>query len=262
MHKSSTYSSVLDLAKMIDHSLLNPAMTDLQLDAGCAVAARCDVATVCVKPYYVPRAFELLQGTNVAVCSVIGFPHGNSHTSIKVLETELAIREGAREIDMVANAGRVLGSDLAYIVGDIKAVNDACVAHGAILKVIFENDYLQDSHILQMCKICSDLGVAFVKTSTGYGFVKQPNGDFNYRGATDAHLKLMRANCPAHVQIKAAGGVRSLDDLLKVRSLGVTRIGATATEAMLTDAVKRGFPGPIPAGMDSIRKVYSVTPGY
>ena len=257
-----TQPSVLDLAKMIDHSLLHPTMTDAQLDAGCALAVRYDVATVCVKPYYVPRAAELLKGTNVLVCSVIGFPHGNSHTSIKILETELAIREGAKEIDMVANAGRLLGGDLHYVASDIKAVNDACVARGAILKVIFENDYLQDSHILQLCKICSDLGVAFVKTSTGYGFVKQANGDYNYKGATDAHLKLMRANCPAHIQIKAAGGVRSLDDLLKVRALGVTRIGATATETMLNDAVKRGFPAPIPAGIDPTRNTSTPAPGY
>ena len=257
-----TLPSVLDLAKMIDHSLLHPTMTDAQLDAGCALAARYDVATVCVKPYYVPRAAALLKGTNVLVCSVIGFPHGNSHTSIKILESELAIQEGATEIDMVANAGRVLGGDLAYVAGDIKAVNDACVARGAILKVIFENDYLQDDHIIQLCRICSDIGVAFVKTSTGYGFVKQPNGDYNYKGATDAQLRLMRAHCPATVQIKAAGGVRTLDDLLKVRALGVTRIGATATEAMLNEAVKRGFPGPKPAGL-GLPGVASVgTPGY
>ena len=260
MASPSASPSVRDLAKMIDHSLLHPTMTDAQLDAGCALAARYDVATVCVKPYYVPRAAALLKGTDVLVCSVIGFPHGNSHTSIKVLETELAIREGAKEIDMVANAGRVLGGDLAYVAADIKAVNDACVAHGAILKVIFENDYLQDVHIIQLCQICTEIGVAFVKTSTGYGFVKQPNGDYNYKGATEAQLKLMRARCPATIQIKAAGGVRSLADLLKVRALGVTRIGATATEAMLQEAVKRGFPGPIPAGLGTATAPAS--PGY
>lgn len=233
--------TVLDLAKMIDHSLLHPTMTDAQLDAGCALAARYDAATVCVKPYYVPRAAELLRGTGVLVCSVIGFPHGNSHTAIKVRETELAILEGATEIDMVANCGRTLGGDLRYVASDIKQVNDACIARGAILKVIFENDYLQDAHIIQLCGICSDIGVAFVKTSTGYGFVKGANGDYNYKGATDHHLKLMRAHCPPKIQIKAAGGVRSLDDLLKVRGFGVSRIGATATEAILQDALKRGF---------------------
>jgi deoxyribose-phosphate aldolase len=234
--------TVLDLARMIDHSLLHPTMTDAQLDAGCALAAKYEVATACVKPYYVPRAAALLRGTGVKVCSVIGFPHGNSHTSIKILETELAIREGATEIDMVANCGRVLGGELRYVADDIRAVNAACLAGGAILKVIFENDYLPDEQIVALCRTCSEVGVAFVKTSTGYGFVKQPNGDYNYRGATEHHLRLMRANCPANVQIKAAGGVRTLDDLLKVRALGVSRIGATATEAMLQDALARGFP--------------------
>ena len=234
--------TVLSLAKMIDHSLLHPTMTDAVLDAGCALAARYDTATACVKPYYVPRATELLKGSGVLVCSVIGFPHGNSHTSIKIKEAELAIFEGAKEIDMVANAGRVLGGDLRYVASDIKQVNDACVAQGAILKVIFENDYLEESHIISLCQICSGIGVAFVKTSTGYGFVKQASGDYNYKGATDAHLKLMRAHCPEKVQIKAAGGVRSLDDLLKVRSFGVSRIGATATEAILKAALQRGFP--------------------
>jgi deoxyribose-phosphate aldolase len=189
----------------------------------------------------VPRAAGLLTRSDVKVCSVIGFPHGNSHTSIKVQETLLAIQEGASEIDMVANAGRVLGGDLRFVAADIKAVNDACVSHGAILKVIFENDYLQEQHILDLCQICSDLGVAFVKTSTGYGFVKQPNGDYNYRGATDRDLSLMRAHCPPRVQIKAAGGIRTLDDLLRVRALGVTRIGATATEAIVRAALQRGF---------------------
>lgn len=229
------------IAKMIDHSLLHPTLTDAQLDAGCALARRHDVATACVKPCHVPRAAELLAGSDVLVCSVIGFPHGNSHTAIKVAETLLAIREGAKEIDMVVNVGRALGGDWRYVADDVRQVNDACLGRGAILKVIFENDYLEDAHIISLCEICSRLGVAFVKTSTGYGFVKQPNGDYNYRGATGAHLELMRAHCPANVQIKAAGGVRTLDDLLKVRTLGATRVGATATETILDEARRRGL---------------------
>lgn len=252
--------TVLEIAKMIDHSLLHPTMTDAQLDAGCELAVRHQVATVCVKPYYTPRAAELVHGSGVLVCTVIGFPHGNSHTSIKVAEAELAISEGAREIDMVANAGRVLGGALGYVAEDIRAVNTACVARGAILKVIFENDYLQDAHIVRLCEACSEIGVAFVKTSTGYGFVKQPSGDYNYKGATDHHLALMRKHCPARVQIKAAGGVRTLDDVLRVRALGVSRIGATATEAIVAEAVKRGFKGPIPAGLG--RPGGAPTPGY
>jgi len=262
MNTDSAQPSVLDLAKMIDHSLLHPTMTDAQLDAGCALAVRCDVATVCVKPYYVPRAAELTGGTGVLVCSVIGFPHGNSHTGIKVLEAELAIREGAKEIDMVANAGKVLGGDLRYVADDIRQVNSACVARGAILKVIFENDYLQDAQIIQLCEACSGIGVAFVKTSTGYGFVKQPSGDYNYKGATERQLRLMRAHCPERVQIKAAGGVRTLDDLLLVRSIGVSRIGATATEAILREAVRRGLPGPIPPGLAGAHAPAAAAPGY
>ncbi len=230
------------IARMIDHSLLHPTLTDAQLDAGCTLAVAHDVATVCVKPYYVPRAAELVAGSDVLVCSVIGFPHGNSHTSIKVQETLLALAEGAREIDMVVNAGRVLGGQFDDVAADIRAVNDACLAHDAILKVIFENDYLQESHIRELCRICSGIGVAFVKTSTGYGFVKQPDGDYNYRGATDHDLRLMRAHCPPQVQIKAAGGIRTLDDTLRVRDLGVTRIGATATETIVREALRRGFP--------------------
>jgi deoxyribose-phosphate aldolase len=254
---------VLDLAKMIDHSLLHPAMTDAQLDAGCALAASYDVATVCVKPYYVPRAAELTRGTGVLVCSVIGFPHGNSHTSIKAREAELAISEGAAEIDMVANAGRLLGGDLAYVSDDIAQVNAACLAGGAILKVIFENDYLDDARIIRLCEVCSAIGVAFVKTSTGYGFVKQAGGDYNYRGATDAQLRLMRAHCPATVRIKAAGGVRTLDDLLRVRGLGVSRIGATATAAIIDEAVRRGLPGPAPRGAAGAgHAAAQAAPGY
>ena len=142
-----------------------------------------------------------------------------------------------------------MGGDWDYVRDEIKAINDAVVANGAILKVIFENDYLQDTHIIRLCEICSAIGVAFVKTSTGYGFVKQPDGSYNYKGATLPHLKLMRANCPPTVQIKAAGGVRTLDDLLLVRSLGVTRIGATATPAILEAARKRGI-GETPVTMD------------
>ncbi|MBN2148830.1 MAG: deoxyribose-phosphate aldolase [Anaerolineales bacterium] len=231
--------SLKSLAKMIDHSLLHPTMTDAEMLKGCEVARRYDVATVCVKPYAVRMCKDALDGSDVAVCSVIGFPHGNSTTAIKVAETEQAIRDGASEIDMVINIGKALGGDWDYIRLDIDAVNQACLRNGAILKVIFETDYLQDEHIIMLCQLCSALKVAFVKTSTGYGFVKQPGGDYNYQGATEHVLTLMRAHSAPEVQVKAAGGVRSLDGLLKVRQLGVTRCGATATEAMLEEAKRR-----------------------
>ena len=247
-----TGPSVLDLAKMIDHSLLHPTMTDDQLRAGLAIARRCSCATACVKPYAVPMSAAALAGSGVGVCAVVGFPHGNSHPDLIVAEAIRAIAEGATEIDMVANAGKVLGGDWAYITAELKTVNDACVNRGAILKVIFENDYLQDEHIIRLCELCTELGIAFVKTSTGYGFVKQPNGDYNYRGATEAHLRLMRRHSGPKVQLKAAGGVRTLDDLLRGRALGVTRIGATATEAILAEAVRRGLPGPVPPGLTGV----------
>ncbi len=234
---------------MIDHSLLHPTITDEQLRAGVALARRCGCATACVKPYAVPMAASALAATGVGVCAVAGFPHGNSYPAIKVLEAVRAIGEGAAEIDAVINVGKVLGGDWTVVREEIKVLNEACTSRGRLLKVIFENDFLDDSQIIRLCQICTELKVSFVKTSTGYGFVKQPGGDYNYRGATDHHLRLMRQHCGPEVQIKAAGGVRTLDDLLRVRDLGVTRVGATATEAILAEAVKRGLPGPVPPGL-------------
>ena len=239
-----------ELAKMIDHSLLHPTMTDEDIRQGCELARKYDVATACVKPYSISLAREILAGSSVLVCPVIGFPHGNSTTAMKVHEAEEAAKAGGTEIDMVINIGKALGGDWAYVADEIEAINTVVVANGAILKVIFENDYLQELHIIRLCGICSEIGVAFVKTSTGYGFVKQPDGSYNYKGATIPHLKLMRQSCPPNVQIKAAGGVRTLDDLLLVRSLGVTRIGATATAAILADAKKRGI-GDQPVSLDT-----------
>ena len=209
--------------------------------------------TACVKPYSIPLAREVLAGSHVGVCPVIGFPHGNSTTANKVREAEEAAQGGGSEIDMVINIGKALGGDWAYVADEIKAINTVVVANGAILKVIFENDYLQDAHIIRLCAICSEIGVAFVKTSTGYGFVKQADGSYNYKGATVAHLKLMRRQCPPSVQLKAAGGVRTLDDLLLVRSLGVSRIGATATAAILDEAKRRGI-GEKPVTFESAAK--------
>jgi deoxyribose-phosphate aldolase len=261
MDLSSSLTTVLELARMIDHSLLHPTMTDAQLKAGLAVARQCGCATACVKPYAVPMSTAALTGSGVAVCAVAGFPHGNSHPELKIAEAERAIAEGATEIDVVVNIGKVLGGDWAYVSAELKTVNAACTTRGAILKVIFENDYLQDSHIIRLCELCTEHGVAFVKTSSGYGFIKQPNGDYNYQGATDHHLRLMRKHSGPKVQLKAAGGVRSLDDLLRVRALGVTRIGATATEAILANAVRRGHPGPVPVGFGAAPAA-APTPGY
>ncbi len=235
--------TVTALAKMIDHSLLHPTMTDRDLEAGCVLAARYRAATVCIKPYAVTAAARWLASSGVGICTVAGFPHGSNETGIKVAEAERSCDQGATEIDVVVNIGRVLGDDWRQVEDELRTVQTAVTARKATLKVIFENDFLDDARIVRLCRICADVGVAFVKTSTGYGFVKQPDGSYNYRGATDAHLKLMRANSPASVQIKAAGGVRSLDDLIKVRGFGVSRIGATATAAIIDAAVQLDFPG-------------------
>lgn len=230
------------LAKMIDHSLLHPTMTDRDILDGCALARKYDVASVCVKPCAVTLSSEALRGSDVEVCSVIGFPHGNSTTGIKVAETTQAINDGSTEIDMVINIGKALGGEWGFVSDEIGAVNQACTSNGALLKVIFETDYLKDEHVIRLCKICSEVKVTFVKTSTGYGFVKQPNGFYAYAGATDHYLSLMREHCAPEVQIKAAGGIRTLDDLLRVRALGATRAGATATQAILSEARQRGYP--------------------
>jgi deoxyribose-phosphate aldolase len=206
---------------------------------GCELARKYEVATACVKPCSIGMAKEIFAGSSVKVCAVVGFPHGNSTTGIKVIEAEAALLAGAPEIDTVINIGKALGGDWDYVSREIRTVNDVVVGNGGLLKVIFENDYLQDEHIIRLCGICSGHDVAFVKTSTGYGFVKQPDGSYNYKGATMEHLKLMRKHSKPGVEIKAAGGVRTLDDLIRVREIGVTRVGATATAAMLDEARRR-----------------------
>ena len=215
----------LQIAKMIDHSLLQQQLTDAEMDAGCKLAREYDVASVCIKPYYVARTKDLLAGSTVAVSTTIGFPHGGHVTSIKVAEAIQAMRDGAVELDMVANIGKVLSKDWRYVADDIRAVALAAHANQAIVKVIFENCFLQDEHKEKLCHICGDVKADFVKTSTGYGST----------GATDDDLKLMRRCSPPSVQVKAAGGVRDFGRLLVVRALGVSRVGATASKAILDD---------------------------
>jgi len=232
-----------EIAKMIDHSLLHPTMDDQALRDGCDLASRYHVASVCIKPYAVKMAAELLKGTDVKVGTVVGFPHGSSRVDVKVYETEKALGDGAEEIDMVVNTGKVLSGDWAYVTDEISSVAEITKKHGAVLKIIFENDFLpEDSHKIRLCEICSEKNVEFVKTSTGYGYTRQPDGSYSYKGATHHDLVLMRKHSAPHVEVKAAGGVRTLDDTLKVKELGVTRIGATATEAILS-AVEDERPG-------------------
>jgi len=201
-----------ELAGMIDHSLLHPTMTDRELEEGCQLAARYRVASVCIKPYFVKRAAELLKGTAVKVGAVIGFPHGNSTSESKRYETELACRDGAVEIDMVINIGKALSGDWDYVERDIKTVCDEAHKHGAKVKVIFENDYLtnggaglsSDEIKRKLGQLSEQAGADWIKTSTGYGFVKGSDGKYSYQGATESDLRLMRASVTPRVQVKAA----------------------------------------------------------
>jgi deoxyribose-phosphate aldolase len=229
-----------ELARMIDHSILHPTMTDQDLIDGCNLAMKYHVASVCVKPYAVKKAHEMLQNSDVAVGAVVGFPHGNSSTEVKVFETDMAILDGATEIDMVVNIGKVLGGDWDYVESEISRIVTLTKKQNVILKVIFENDYMpDDEHKIKLCRICSQLKVEYVKTSTGYGFVKGQDGRYSYKGATEYDVELMRKHSDPEVGVKAAGGIRTLDEMLKVVEKGATRIGATATKSILEEAIKR-----------------------
>jgi deoxyribose-phosphate aldolase len=233
--------TVREIARLIDHSLLHPALTDKEILQGCEVARKYEVATVCVKPYSIPLVKPVLKGSPVGICAVIGFPHGNSMVEVKVREALEAIQAGAHEIDMVINIGKAKSGAFDYVREEVRFVNRACQKHSAVLKVIFENDFLTNDEIIALSKEMAVVRPDFVKTSTGYGFVKRPDGNYSYKGATEEHVKLMRQYCDPATKIKAAGGIRTLDDLLKFQALGCARIGATATEAILAEAKKRGY---------------------
>ena len=218
-----------DIAKTIDHSLLRPELDDAFVEAGCRLAAKYDVASVCVRPADVGRAKAILTGTDVAIGTTIGFPHGNHRTETKVFEAQRALADGATELDMVIQIGALKSGRDADVLADIAAVVEVGHAAGAIVKVIFENAYLTDEEKVRACHLSEAAGADFVKTSTGFA----PSG------ATHDDLRLMRANTSPHVRVKAAGGVRTLDALLAVMELGVSRIGATATEAIIEDFRER-----------------------
>lgn len=235
------------IAKMIDHSLLSPSMNDQDLEKGCQVAVAYAVASVCIMPYYLKRCAEILVASaqagrsSVKPSATIGFPHGGHTTAIKAAEARQALADGGQELDMVVNISKVLSDDWAYVRQDIQAVLEVTRAAGQKLKVIFENCYLQDAHKIRLCEICGELGVDWVKTSTGYG-----SG-----GATIADLTLMRQHSPAHVQVKAAGGVRTFDQLLQMRAVGASRVGASRTGDILDECRQRlGLP-PIQVGGSS-----------
>ena len=221
-----TYS---DVATMIDHSLLNPTLTAADLEAGLRLARAYDVASVCIMPFALKRCAELLAGSTVKASTTIGFPHGANTTAIKLAETLQALEDGGEELDMVVNISQVLSGDWDSVRADIRAVTEATHAAGQKVKVIFENCYLNDAQKVHLCEICGDIGVDWVKTSTGYGT----------GGATMEDLALMLKHSPTNVQVKAAGGVRDLDALLAMRELGVTRCGASRTQEILDEANRR-----------------------
>ena len=225
------------IAEMIDHSLLNPSLTDRDLEAGCRLALNYRVASVCIMPYYLKRCAEILKGSSVRASTTIGFPHGGHCTGIKQAEAMQALEDGGEELDMVVNISKALSGDWDYVANDIRAVVEPAHAADRKVKVIFENCYLDNAHKIRLCEICGALNADWVKTSTGYG----PGG------ATAEDLRLMRKHAPAHVQVKAAGGIRDLDKLLEFRALGVTRVGASRTAEIL-DECRRRLDAAAPAG--------------
>jgi deoxyribose-phosphate aldolase len=239
--------SYLELSKMIDHALLSPAMTDQEFESGCQLAIRYQVASVCVKPYAVARASQILAQSDVFVSCVVGFPHGNSTIASKVHETKQACENGAVEIDMVINVGKALSGDWGYVEEEIRAISDETHRHGAKIKVILETDYLgqggaglgADDLKRKLCEICERAGADWVKTSTGYGYVKQTDGNYRSVGATEHDLRLMKASVSHRVQIKASGGIRDLDGLIRVRDLGASRCGTSATVSLLDEYRQR-----------------------
>jgi deoxyribose-phosphate aldolase len=226
MPVSYSYS---DIAKMIDHSLLNPALTQEELEAGCRLALEYDVASVCILPYYAGHCAELLGGSTVQPSTTIGFPHGGHRTAIKLAEAQQAIQDGATELDAVINISKARGGDWEYVGDEIQQLVQLTHSRRQKIKIIFENAYLNDAEKIRLCEICGEAGVDWVKTSTGYA----PTG------ATLDDLKLMRKHSPAQVQVKAAGGIRDLDALLAVREIGVTRVGASRTAQMLDECKRR-----------------------
>jgi deoxyribose-phosphate aldolase len=229
-----------ELSKLIDHSILQPTYTDDDLQRECAIAMKYNTATVCVKPYHTAMAAQLVKGTDVGVCAVIGFPAGNSPIVTKVFEAEYVCNEGATEVDMVVNIGKVLMEDWNYVESELKAIHDACQKYGAILKVIIETDFVvKVEHKIKLCELISKHGIEYVKTSTGYGFVKDKDGKYSYKGATIEDITLFKEHCSPSVKIKAAGGIRTLEEFLKFKAASVSRIGASATVIILEEAKER-----------------------
>ncbi|MCH2114250.1 MAG: deoxyribose-phosphate aldolase [Pirellulales bacterium] len=223
----------MSLVALIDHAVLQPTQTDVDVREACSLCADLGAASVCVKPAMVSLATELLAGTKTVPSTVIGFPHGGTSTACKVYETETACAAGAQEVDMVVNIGCVLQEDWESVASDIRAVCDAADAAGALTKVILETGLLPSDAIKRrLCEICERSGAAFVKTSTGFGFVKDAHGALVATGAVEHDVRLMRKSCSSKVQVKASGGIRTFEDAKKFVACGATRIGTSGTEAI------------------------------
>lgn len=234
-HSQSQLFSNQQIAQAIDHALLHPTMQDSEIIAGCQLAAELKLRSVCVKPYAIPLAAAQLRGTAVAVGTVIGFPHGSQPSEIKAAEADWACRFGAVELDMVVNVGRVIQGDWAFVRQDIDGVLQVARQQGALLKVIFETDFVTaDADKQRLCELCVELQVDFTKTSTGFGFRKFGAG-YDYVGATEADIRLMVAACGSNVQVKASGGIRNRADAVKYLALGCTRLGTSASAVILKD---------------------------
>ncbi len=226
-----------NVVSLIDHAVLHPTQTSADVRSACEMAVRLGIASVCVKPSYVALTTELLAGSNVLPSTVIGFPHGGASRAAKVAETLRACEQGAKEVDMVVNIGRALEGDWGYVGDDIASVAAAAKQNGAITKVIFETGLMpSDEHKRKLCELSEAAGAAFVKTSTGFGFVKDAAGALVSTGATVEDIALMRATCSPAVQVKASGGIRSYEDALRMVEAGATRLGTSATEAIAEGA--------------------------
>lgn len=218
-----------DIAKMLDHSTLQPYLTDEDVRKGCELALRYDTASVCARPCDMPLVASMLRGSDVKVCTVIGFPHGAHRTAVKVAEAKQALADGCTELDMVINIGKLVAGDEAYVREEIRQIVQAAHEAGALVKVILETCYLTDAQKVAACRLSEEAGADFVKTSTGYGS----------KGCTIEDLKLMRRSVSERVQVKGSGGIRDLDTVLSARAVGATRCGVSATAAIMAEAEKR-----------------------
>ena len=218
-----------DIAKMLDHSTLQPYLTQEDVRKGCEIALKYDTASVCARPGDMKLVASLLQGSNVRICTVIGFPHGNHLPQIKLAEAKTALEDGCEELDMVINIGRLIAGENRYVQDEIQAICDLAHSRGAKVKVIIETCYLNDEQKARVCGLAAAAGADWVKTSTGYGSA----------GCTVEDIRLMKKSIPATCQVKGSGGIRDLDTVLAVRAAGATRCGVSATEKIMAEAEKR-----------------------